>query len=99
MFITETQKILNEEYDFFKRKFAIAFVDADLKIRQPFTVSMAHRADYIIIHDTEFIEANPYEWDYKFSAFKHVLHLPNVLPRTTLLSNLDEINKDILTIF
>lgn len=95
MFLFETHRLLDRYYGFFDWRFAIIFVDAaPAEIRQPFIESMKGQVDYMIVHDTE---APLY--DYNFSSFKHVIHFPDVIPRTTILSDLNEINKDILEIF
>jgi len=95
MFLFKTHRLLDRYYGFFDWRFAIIFVDANpVNMRQPFIESMKGQADYMIVHDTE----EPL-YNYNFSSFKHVIHFPDVIPRTTILSDLDEINKDILEIF
>lgn len=89
--------ILTKEYQFFKEKFSIVFVDAaPAEIRMAFILLMKNNVDYFIVHDTEPI-ATAYGWN--FSMFKHVLHYKKETPWTTILSNLDTIDANLLKIF
>jgi hypothetical protein len=83
----------------FERKYSIAFIDGEVAAdRQVFIEAV--KADYIIIHDTDCVVNNiKNDFNYNFSIFKHVHHFTSCTPMTSVLSNLDEINKDILTIF
>jgi hypothetical protein len=66
----------------------------------PFIEKIKDNADYLIVHDTEcVVDGIPNLYNYNFSMFKHVHHFTNHGPATSLLSNMDEINKDLLTIF
>jgi len=96
MFVFTINKLLNKEYDFFKERFSIVFVDASPGwIRQKFIELIKDNADYIIVHDTEAIK----EYSYDFSMFKYVLPFTKVKKQTSILSNLDTINKNLLQIF
>jgi hypothetical protein len=83
-------------------RFSIAFIDGGLP-RQPFIEMMQPLADYVIVHDTElYVEKKKEDiYHYDFSMFKHVHHFKfkNSYPMTSLLSNLENINQDLLTIF
>jgi hypothetical protein len=87
------------KHSLFRHKFSIAFIDgAPAEVRQPFLEKV--QADYLIVHDTECIVRgikNVYGYD--FSMFKHVYHFKKDSTMSTLLSNLDKIDKDLLTIF
>ena len=93
------------DHELFKDKYSIAFIDGHPeKVRNVFIEKVKNNVDYFVVHDTE--EAlhgkNPhpifsYEWD--FSGFKHQYHMENGGPASSLLSNLDVINKNLLTIF
>lgn len=93
------------DHSLFKEKYAIAFIDgAPGEARQLFIEAIKDNVDYFVVHDTEEVlkKENPhpcfsYKWD--FSGFKHQYHLSKGGPATSLLSNLDEIDKDLLTIF
>jgi hypothetical protein len=92
------------DHKLFKKKYAIAFIDGSSNIsRQKFIEVIKDNVDYFIVHDTEEVANNftypgfSYKWD--FSGFKHQHHLQKGGPVTSLLSNLDDINKDLLTIF
>jgi hypothetical protein len=95
--LVSPKELLN--HSLFKHKFSIAFIDgAPAEIRQPFLEKI--QADYLIVHDTECVVQgikNVYAYD--FFMFKHVYHFKTNPPMTTLLSNLDVINMDLLTIF
>jgi hypothetical protein len=86
-------------HSLFTHRFSIAFIDgAPAEIRQPFLEKI--QADYLIVHDTEcVVRGIKNEYNYDFSMFKHVLHFTKDSTMTTLLSNLDEIDIDLLTIF
>jgi len=100
-----TDKLLLCEYDFFNRHFAIIFVDAAPgPLRQFLIKKMKGHADYMIAHDTEEaihpgIHKGHDVYDYDFSSFKHVLHFEKIMPATSVISDLDEIDKNILEIF
>lgn len=97
----DTDKLLLCEYDFFNRHFAIIFVDAAPgPLRQFLIEKMKGHADYMIAHDTEEvihpgIHKGHDVYNYDFSSFKHVLHFEKIMPATSVISDLDEINKDI----
>lgn len=83
----------------FDKKYSIAFIDvAEASHRQVFIQKV--KADYIIIHDTDSaVNGIKDAYNYDFSMFKHVHHFVSCTPMTSVLSNLDTINEDILTIF
>jgi hypothetical protein len=89
------------EYIISKGKYSVAFVDgAPAEFRQPVVVALKDVADYIIVHDTECVWqglTNCYAYD--FSMFKHIHHFKTSPPTTCLLSNLKEINSELLSIF
>jgi len=97
-----TKVLLEEPLECYKGKYSIIFVDgAPAEIRQPFIEKVQNAADYIIVHDSESV---PGGWDdayhYNFSMFKHALHFHGGLaPGTSVLSNLDEIDERIYSIF
>ena len=105
MHFFNTNKLLNCEYDFFNMDFAIIFVDAaPASLRQFFIEKMKGHTDYMIVHDTEELShpgihngQNVYK--YNFSSFKHVLHFYKIMPTTSIISDLDIIDKNILEIF
>ena len=96
-----TDKLLCYTYDFFDRDFAVIFVDAAPgPLRQFFIDRMKGQADYMIAHDTEEaihpgIHKGYDVYNYDFSSFKHVLHFEKIMPATTVISDLKEINKDL----
>jgi hypothetical protein len=83
----------------FEKKYSIALIDgAVAKDRQVFIEAV--KADYIIVHDTDcVVNKTVNDFNYNFSIFKHVHHFVSATPMTSVLSNLDRIDKDILTIF
>ena len=97
-------KLLNKEYPFFSDKFAIAFIDgAPEKDRQTMIELLKDNVDYFIVHDTEevvkgFTYPN-FSYKYDFSGFKHVLHFDQAQPMTSVLSNLENIDRNILEVF
>ena len=105
MNLFDNDKLLRCEYDFFNRNFAIIFVDAAPgPLRQFLIEKMKGHADYMIVHDTEeaihpgFHKGHDV-YNYDFSSFKHVLHFEKIMPATSVISDLDEIDKNILEIF
>lgn len=91
-------------HPFFTKKYSVAFIDgAPGWARHIVLNKLKDYADYFVVHDTEEAVRNfkytafTYEWD--FTGFKHHYHIERFGPATSLLSNLDEINKDLLTIF
>lgn len=88
-----------------RMRYAIAFVDgAPGLMRNVFIQKMMDKVDYFVVHDTEEVSRgvvypfpSPYCWD--FSKFKHIYHLNRTGPGVSLLSNLEEIDKDLLTVF
>jgi len=97
----EDEKIRNREYTFLNEKFTITLIDAHpAELRQVVIDFMRDLSDYIIVHDTEGVVNNiEYGYHYDFSKFKHVLHFTHTHPMTTVLSNLDEINPEILKLW
>lgn len=88
----------------FKRKYSVAFIDGTEKIsRQAFMDALGNNVDYFVVHDTEEWAGKfrypgySYCWD--FSRFKHQHHLQMGGPTSSLLSNLPEINEELLKIF
>ena len=91
-------------HPFLNKRFSVAFIDgAPGSARHIMLNKIKQNVDYFVVHDTEEAVRNfqypafTYEWD--FSGFKHQYHLENGGPATSLLSNLDEINPDLLTVF
>jgi hypothetical protein len=92
------------DHTLFKEKYAIAFIDGTNNLsRQKFIDVIKDNVDYFVIHDTEEVAKNfrypgfSYQWD--FSGFRHQFHLDKGGPASSLISNLEEINEDLLTIF
>jgi len=88
----------------FNYNYAIAFIDGHPgEMRQKVIEKLFNKVDYFVVHDTEewakgfTYPGFSYKWD--FSKFKHVYNLDKDGPGVSLLSNLNEINKDLLTIF
>jgi len=81
--------------------YSIAFIDGAFgPTRQPLIMLLKKNVDYFIVHDTEgpALGRKHDGYHYDFSSFKHVFHfLGN--PPTSVLSDLDEINEDILKVF
>ena len=96
----DTDKLLRCEYDFFNRHFTIIFVDAAPgPLRQFLIKKMKGHADYMIAHDTEEvihpgIHKGADVYNYDFTSFKHVLHFNKMMPATSVISDLDRIDKD-----
>lgn len=100
----DEEELCKWEHPFFTKKYSVAFIDgAPGWARHVVLDKLKDYADYFVVHDTEEAVRNfqytafTYEWD--FSGFKHHYHIENGGPATSLLSNLDEINKNLLTIF
>jgi hypothetical protein len=92
------------DHPLFTEHYSVALIDgAPGEARKEVVKLMRNNVDYFVIHDTEeyangFRYPNfSYQWD--FSGFKHVHHLQKGGPATSLISNLDEINEDLLTLF
>jgi hypothetical protein len=92
------------EQELCRDKYSVAFIDGHPnEARQTFIEKIKDNVDYFVIHDTEeyargFVHPTfTYKWD--FSGFKHVFHLQKGDPVTSLISNLDVIDKDLITIF
>ena len=96
---------LNDLYTLRKRHFAIALIDGEPRIlRQALIHLLKNNVDYFLVHDTqELLFSEEYInsrsdcvfYDYDFSGFKHVFY--NVyFHLSTILSNLDEINQNII---
>jgi hypothetical protein len=83
----------------FDREYSIALIDGAVAAdRQVFIERL--KADYLIVHDTDcVVNGTENDFNYDLSKFKHVHHFTSATPMTSVLSNLKEINKDILTIF
>lgn len=93
--------IYDGSHDMFKRRYAIAFVDAaPAQIRQPVIERIKDVADYVIVHDSECtFQGRQNVYAYDFSMYKHVLHFRPMNPATSVLSNLDEIPTEVTRIF
>ncbi len=88
--------ILTKEYPFFNEKFSVVFVDAaPANIRMPFILLMKNQVDYFVVHDTE---GAAYNWDFT-KRFKFVFNYTKEVPWTSVISNLDEIDPRLLSIF
>jgi hypothetical protein len=89
------------EYIISKGRYSVAFIDgAPAEFRQSVVSAIKDVADYIIVHDTECVWqelTNCYAFD--FSMFKHVYHFKTHPPMTSLLSNLEEIDPELLNAF
>jgi hypothetical protein len=83
----------------FDKKYSIAFIDVGEALhRQPLIQRV--KADYIIVHDTDSVVNRVKDnFNYDFSMFKHVHHFSSCTPMTSVLSNLESINEEILKIF
>jgi hypothetical protein len=104
MFVFDLDKLLNKEYPFFSCKFTVAFIDGSPEQhRQTMIELLKDNVDYFVVHDTEEVAAGftypNFSYKYDFSGFKHVLHFDKAQPMTTILSNLDVINPNILYFF
>lgn len=98
------QEFTKYEHPLFKEHYSIALIDGSPgSARHKVVELLKDKVDYFVVHDTEEYANNfryplfTYEWD--FSGFKHQYHLQKGGPATSLVSNLDEINKELLTIF
>ncbi len=104
MFVFDNEKLMNKEYDFFKERHSIAFIDgcppAD---RQPLIMLLKDNVDYFVVHDTEQVAdgiKNPvFNYNYDFTLFKHTLHFRQADPITSVVSDLLSIADDVLYIF
>lgn len=103
LYITE-QELGKWDHPLFKEKYAVAFIDGTNNLsRQKFIEVIKDNVDYFVIHDTEEVVKgykSPgffYQWD--FSGFRYQYHLDKGGPVSSLISNLEEINEDLLTIF
>jgi predicted nucleic acid-binding protein len=95
-----TEDLLEKKCSFLKKKYAIALIDAHPGTLRQFLIENL-KADYFIVHDTEseIRKALDISYNYDFSKFKHVYSFDKLFPMTSILSNLEEVNKNILTIF
>lgn len=91
-----------KRYDFLNKHYSVLFVDAGPAWTRPMMIDfMKNNVDYIIAHDTNDAAENKLVvgYGYDFSGFKHVHHFKKVRRNSTLVSNLNEINPDLLKIF
>lgn len=99
--LTAQKPIYDGTHDMFLGKYTIAFIDAaPAEIRQPVIERIKDTVDYVIVHDSECTfqgRVNVYKYD--FSMYKHVLHFRPMNPATSLLSNLDVIDPELVRIF
>jgi hypothetical protein len=98
------QELGKWDHKLFKEKYSIAFIDGTNNLsRQKFIDVIKDNVDYFVVHDTEEAARNfkypgfSYKWD--FSGFRCVYHLERGGPASSLLSNLDEINGELLSVF
>jgi len=100
LFINEIE-LSKWDHKLFENKYSVAFIDGSpAELRQSFLEKIKNTANYIIVHDTECIVQgikNCYAYD--FSMFKYVFHFKSNPPMTSLISNLDKIDKNVLSIF
>ncbi len=91
----------SRSYDFLNKHYSIVFIDsAPMWTRQTMIEYVKNNADYIIAHDTTSIAFhNVPGYGYDFSSFKHIYHFKKVSRATTLISNLDNVNSELLKIF
>ena len=92
-------RLIRGNYDYMAHHYSIIFVDAaPAGIRQPFIERMKPMAKYILVHDTELLAngRGPASYGYNFDSFKHVVHFTESQPTSTILSDLEEIDKNIL---
>jgi len=101
LILLPAEKLIENKHELFDRKYSIAFIDgASGTDRQKVIERIKDNVDYFIVHDTEEAAKNftypgfTYGWD--FSGFKHQLHFGPEDPMTSVLSNLDEVDKKIL---
>jgi hypothetical protein len=89
------------DYIISKGRYSVAFIDgAPAEFRQSVVNAIKNVADYIIIHDTECVfQGLKNCYDFDFSLFKHVYHFKTHPPMTSLISNLEEVNPELLSIF
>lgn len=91
-------RLMRGNYDFMASHYSIIFVDAaPVGVRQKFIEQMKGKADYFLVHDTEFVATGkgPAQYNYDFTGFKHVIHYTESHPTSTILSDLDEIDERI----
>lgn len=98
------QELCKWDNPFLNKKYSVAFIDgAPPEARKVLIEKIKDNVDYFVVHDTEEYARSfsypgfSYQWD--FSMFKHVYHLQQGDPVTSLLSNLEEIDLDLLNIF
>lgn len=103
MWLVKEKELLEKRYDFFNEKFAIAFIDGKPEYRQKLIELLKGNVDYFVVHDTEeivkMIPYPKYSYKYDFTGFKHVLHFKQARPTTSVLSDLDVVDENLLTIF
>jgi hypothetical protein len=101
LLLAEQKEIYDGTHSMFKKHYVVAFVDAaPAEIRQPVIERVKDMADYVIVHDSECVfqgRINVYKYD--FSMYKHVMHFKPMNPATSVLSNLDVIDPEIVRIF
>ncbi len=104
MLLISPDELLKWDHVLFKQKYSIAFIDGGPEgARQGFMDALADNVDYFVVHDTEEWAGKfrypgfSYQWD--FSRFKHQYHLQKGGPASSLLSNLPEINTELLKVF
>lgn len=99
--LSAQKPIYDGVHSMFDKHYAIAFIDAaPAEIRQPVIERIKDIADYVIVHDSECTfqgKVNVYKYD--FSMYKHVLHFRPMNPATSVLSNLEEIDPELVRIF
>ena len=91
------EELVLQSHALFERKYAVAFIDGAAKLRSPLMKKIKDQVDYFVVHDTGIRAKEVYKFD--FSGFKHVLHLNvgAIVPRTSVVSNMNEIDENIYT--
>jgi hypothetical protein len=73
------------------KHWGLVFVDHCAERRAAEAIRLANNADYVVIHDTQDDENNPYSLEKVWGHYKYRKDFNQFSPRTTILSNFHEV--------
>lgn len=102
LFWLDEKKFFNDEYELNKNKYSIVLIDSHPTWTRQYAINyFMCCADYLIVHDTLYINKNGEfisDNDYNFGLYKNVLHFNKVSRVSTFFTN-KEITEEIMKIF
>ena len=74
------------------KHWGLVFIDHCAERRTTEVIRLANNADYVVIHDTQDDENNPYSLEKIWPHYKYRKDFNQFSPRTTILSNFKELD-------